>query len=430
MNLNLFSIWHYTFFLVVIVSILLVPIVLADNSTVIVSSNSSFNNSELNLSDYSLNHTLDYSLNHTLDYSLNHSLDYSLNHTLNYSLNHSLNYSLNHSLIESLLVGLDTGVITFEDLSNLSSFNQSFFNSLISGFEIGEVNLSLLNLTNTSGVLALVEEISLYRELNGGLYYDLEDHIDNEPLDNSQVEQAILQTPLEGEIYTTTDNKTNFTSFYVELGDFEEIENLDQEKDFEIELLDVEQNIIIPGLPTTLYQKIIITNLKDEQVLASVNLWNYAKDLILNAVSIKVLSTDADLLSEQPMISLNLEPFEIKELIIVYEYPMVVKEIICEEKTLNDFLPVDAQLVRTEIPLNTIVDSHCSIKVYYDESLSDYEISIDLDDISEKLIKSIYYVEENRYLNVTDNLINLAEQNNDLVINVNETNETKPDIEP
>jgi len=279
--------------------------------------------------------------------------------------------------------------------------------NITNAFLLSNVSLDNFNTSTETNI----SEDQVIPNINEGVYYELENsELNNSELNESEEEEELVQVPLPGEIVVITDNDTMMSGFYVELGD-NNFTKTTEVNDFEIEFSEPEQNKIVAGLPILIYQEVKIVNNQEDSIFTDINLWNYVEEMLTNSVSVKIMTKDAELISEEPIIFTQLEAFESKELIIVYEFPPIEKDIFCTTKTLGDILPKDAKIINAELSLDSIIESTCTIKIYYKGTTQNFDIDVNLDELDKETIKSIFFVEQNTYLNLIDGKITIPKLN-------------------
>jgi len=256
-----------------------------------------------------------------------------------------------------------------------------------------------------------VDEFGQYAELNESdnltffLDKNFDENIEEQNISNESEYSDVPQ--LSGELLTIEDNQTNQTNFY-----FEMVDKPNDTQEVSVQLSEIEQGTIFLDLPVNMYQTVTITNTGDEKSTFTINLWDYPEQLpykyLSESKSIKIYSDD-ELVSEQPIILTELEPAESKEFTIIYEFEPVHKELNCDTKRISDLLPIDAEIIESDIDVNTVLSKECNVRIYHDGPVHYFDVDVYLDDKDSDNIKSIYYVEGEQYLEVTNNSIVLPE---------------------
>lgn len=137
----------------------------------------------------------------------------------------------------------------------------------------------------------------------------------------------------------------------------------------------------------------------------SINLWNHEEQiprtLLSDAIELRVMNGD-DPLSEVPIFRVANGTWN---LTITYTTPAVHREVRCEENTVADLLPSGAQLISSDLPLDTFVQRVCRIRLYH-ESYTPYTgVSFTVSEIDQEDVVSVYSVEQQRYLFVRNNTL-------------------------
>lgn len=202
-------------------------------------------------------------------------------------------------------------------------------------------------------------------------------------------ENETLKAPLTGKLYEEIDEDTNLTNYYVLLGDDD---SEDENQDVEVSFFSPHNYILDFGSPVVLSQTMTITNPGNLTLRFSINLWDYEEDVpssfLFDAQQIFVFE-DEELLSEQPIFLVTVEPFQTRELTIRYEFLPLQKEVFCEEQTLKDILPEDARFENTSLPLSTVVDKKCYIKITHSSTVHYYDFELSLLPFDTKNVQSI-----------------------------------------
>ena len=130
----------------------------------------------------------------------------------------------------------------------------------------------------------------------------------------------------------------------------------------------------------------------------TVNLWNHndsiAESLLADAINMSILLNGEEI-SEVPIFSL---PTGAHDIVIELTTPPVREEIVCEKRSIQDLLPPGARIITSDLPVDTVVQEVCRIRLYHESHTPYADVQISIDEIPQERIKSIYSVEQERYV--------------------------------
>ncbi|MBN1646248.1 hypothetical protein JW868_04380 [Candidatus Woesearchaeota archaeon] len=195
---------------------------------------------------------------------------------------------------------------------------------------------------------------------------------------------------------------------YVQLDD-----NVIHDENVKLIIKELKQGEIFLDVPVEWYQEIVIENKQNENIKFNLNLWNYQNIIpksFLNDVTAFSFYIDGELISETPIASFTLEPFQRLVVSVVYQTPSVSLQKNCGQMTILDLIPFDANLISSELDINARVGEVCRVKIFH-HTLTHYkDIKLTLDDISISRVQSVYYIEGGKYLEVRDGEIIIPEK--------------------
>lgn len=135
---------------------------------------------------------------------------------------------------------------------------------------------------------------------------------------------------------------------------------------YSLQLLESNSAAVIAGKPILLQQQLRLTSLSSSTQLHRINLWNHLDDLdglaVQGSQSISVFVDDT-FYSEQPIFELLLDPGESKTIVVEYEHAPLKQNVVCEDKQLADLLPSGAIIQYTDISLETVLSSSCTVTI-------------------------------------------------------------------
>lgn len=181
---------------------------------------------------------------------------------------------------------------------------------------------------------------------------------------------------------------------YVRLGS-------NESRSYELDGDDPVQGPVALDIPVNWTQRISVESTEN----ASINLWNHNETvpstLLSDAIEIRI-ERNGSVISEVPI-------FQVPEgswnLTVTYTTPEVRREVTCEDRTVADLLPDGAQLITSDLPLDTFVQKVCTIRLYH-ESYTPYTgVSFEVTEIAREDVVSIYSVDQRRYLFARNNTV-------------------------
>jgi hypothetical protein len=182
--------------------------------------------------------------------------------------------------------------------------------------------------------------------------------------------------PSPGEVIFVEDGDS--MGVYVKLGESENIR-------YRIEFDELVQGPARIGTPVTWTQNGRITT--EENV--TVNLWNHNEtipgDLLTDLTSISI-TLNGSVASEVPLFNVPQGTWEFS---IEYTTPALEQQIICESLTLADFVPDGAEIISSDLPLDTVVQERCRIRIFHEGSVRYTGVEPDLQGIDPDSIRSI-----------------------------------------
>lgn len=215
--------------------------------------------------------------------------------------------------------------------------------------------------------------------------------------------ESVEQVPLQGDIVKLDD----FEGYYIMLGDSNPSENII------VTTSNISSDEILVGEPIFMEQTITLTNVLNESINDSINLWDYTNQIpeeyLREIVSVEILDGN-ELRSENLLFNVNLESSETKTFKIIYEYSPIQKKITCEEKSIIDFLPAGSIIKHTDLPLDTIVSKNCVVSIYHDGSLILENIQIPIDEFDTDMITSITHLQSGNNLKMHDGILTIPTQ--------------------
>jgi hypothetical protein len=154
------------------------------------------------------------------------------------------------------------------------------------------------------------------------------------------------------------------------------------------------QGTVEIGVPVTWTQNLTINASEN----TTINLWNHADAIphsFLSDVLEMEIMLEGELISEVPIIQIREGYWTVE---VMYFTPAVEREIVCEKQTVRDLLPPGAQVISSDLTLDTYVQEVCRIRLFH-ESHTPYEgVSFTVSEIDRESIVSIYSVERDEYL--------------------------------
>ena len=140
-------------------------------------------------------------------------------------------------------------------------------------------------------------------------------------------------------------------------------------------------------------------------------MWDYTETIpeeYLRQLSSVEILEDGEVQSEQLLFNIVLEPEQIKEFSIVYIYEPIEKKVQCEQKQIVDYLPKNAKIVESDLPLDTLVSKTCTVTIYHPASLPFTNVTIPLDEINPELVTSITHLQTGETIRLQNNTLHLA----------------------
>jgi hypothetical protein len=181
--------------------------------------------------------------------------------------------------------------------------------------------------------------------------------------------------------------------------------------DLNVELGTIHQLEVTIGEPVIMYQELKITNTNNQTINASILLSDYPEQLpevYLNEYVSLSITSEGEMHSAQPVLPISLGPYQSKEYILEYEFVPVYKEVLCEEITIQDYLPEDSQILPSSLPPETVIEKKCNVRIHHDGEIHYYNVEVSLEELEGEKINSIYYVEEDQYLKLENGVISLT----------------------
>ena len=197
-------------------------------------------------------------------------------------------------------------------------------------------------------------------------------------------------------------NDNNISSYYIEIGAVEEIEQK------EINIYD--KNLVSYGIgvPTIWSQRIVLKNLNSSEKEFNLNLFNQEESIgvsfLADVETISILLDDK-VISNTFAIVTTLNPYEQKEILIQYQTPELKVKKTCNTKRLSDIIPKEAVIKSSNFNLDEILRDSCKISLYYDSEYVYPEMNIKLSDLSDKKITQVINSDSNKSLNVMNGFI-------------------------
>ena len=241
------------------------------------------------------------------------------------------------------------------------------------------------------------------------------DYVVPEPVDSndSNTAQRIIyiepenesfeQLPLQGDVVKLDD----FEGYYIKLGDSQASENII------VTTSNISSNLIVVGEPIFMEQTITLTNILNESLNDSINLWDYTDQIpeqfLREIFSVEILDGD-ELRSENLLFNVNLESAETKTFKIIYEYSPIQKKITCEEESIIDFLPPGSIIKHADLPLDTVVSKSCTISIYRDGSLILDNVRIPIDGFDTDMITSVTNLQSGKKLQIHNGILTISTQ--------------------
>ena len=173
----------------------------------------------------------------------------------------------------------------------------------------------------------------------------------------------------------------------------------ESERNYELLVGELNQGTVEIGVPVNWTQELTIAS--DENV--TINLWNHNETIphtFLTDIRSMDVFLDGEVISEVPILTV---PAGEHTLTVHYQTPPVNREVICEKQTVRDILPPGAQVISSDLDLDTYVQEVCRIRLYHESYTSYSDVAFEIDEIDRNRIVSIYSVENEEYLYLANN---------------------------
>ena len=168
----------------------------------------------------------------------------------------------------------------------------------------------------------------------------------------------------------------------------------ESEHAYELAVGPLEQGEVELEVPVTWTQTILISS--EENV--TVNLWNHNESIphsFLSDVLDMEVALEGEVISEVAVMNVPEGEWNIT---IRYRTPPVQREVVCEKQTVQDLLPPGAEVISSDLPLDTYVQEVCRIRLYHESHTPYSGVSFQITEIDRDSIVSIYSVEHEEYL--------------------------------
>ncbi len=161
------------------------------------------------------------------------------------------------------------------------------------------------------------------------------------------------------------------------------------------------------GQPVEWRQNLTVTNTGNETRTFILDLSHQLTETFVQELVSNEIGLEGDFVSDSLSFLVQIEAGDSQAYSIDYTTSPVLIEVNCTNITIQDLLPPDAEIITTEIDPGTVVETTCDVKIY--NPLSYPEIEVATDNFNLEDIDSVYYVEEDKFIDIVGGKIDLVE---------------------